>query len=88
MGPSRDHCDECRRVSGKLTRPCDVNSCGEYPEEIWQDVWKRNGQQVMRHDDNMLVLLPTYMKMLQGTAAGTLFAPGFFEIRESQGIGA
>jgi hypothetical protein len=65
-----------------------VNSCGEYPDDVWQDVWQRNGRQVMRHDDNMLVLLPAYMKMLQGTAAGTLFSPEFFEIRESKAIGA
>lgn len=25
-----------------------ANSVGEYPEEIWQDVWKRNGKQVFR----------------------------------------
>lgn len=25
-----------------------ADSVGEYPEEIWQDVWKRNGSEVYR----------------------------------------
>jgi len=25
-----------------------ADSCGEYPKEIWQDVWQRNGKQVFR----------------------------------------
>lgn len=25
-----------------------AESCGEYPEDVWQDVWQRNGKQVFR----------------------------------------
>ncbi|KAJ9602060.1 hypothetical protein H2200_013420 [Cladophialophora chaetospira] len=63
-----------------------ANSVGEYPEEIWQDVWKRNGKQVFRCHHNMGYLLPRYMEMI--AKQGKLYQPAFFEDRESKAIGA
>ena len=36
---------------------------GEYPKDVWEDVWARNGRQVFRHYHSMNYLLPRYMKM-------------------------
>jgi hypothetical protein len=64
-----------------------VNSCGTYPDAIWQDVWSRNGRQVFRHYHNMLYTLPQYMKMLQLNSSKTVMRPEFFENRDAKNIG-
>ncbi|OQV04353.1 hypothetical protein CLAIMM_09249 [Cladophialophora immunda] len=63
-----------------------ANSVGEYPEEVWQDVWKRNGKQVFRCYHNMNYLIPRYMEMIAKN--GSIFQPSFFEDRETKAIGA
>jgi len=64
-----------------------VNSVGVYPDEIWQDVWTRNGKQVFRHFHNMPYTLPRFLQMLKENSAKTLFAPDFFEKRRSGALG-
>ena len=53
---------------------------GEYPKDVWEDVWNRNGRQVFRHYHNMNYLLPRYMTMFQDQG---LFDLKHFEMRTS-----
>ena len=64
-----------------------VNSCGTYPEAIWQDLWSRNGRQVFRHYHNMGYTLPHYIKMLYQNSSKTVMKPEFFEERDLKTIG-
>ena len=64
-----------------------VNSCGTYPDAVWQDVWTRNGRQVFRHYHNMGYLIPRYLEMLKETSSETVLNPKFFEKREAKTIG-
>ncbi|KIV89029.1 hypothetical protein PV10_08647 [Exophiala mesophila] len=61
-----------------------ANSVGEYPEEVWQDVWKRNGSEVFRSYHNMPYLIPRYMSYIAKNS--NLLDPKFFEDRESKAI--
>lgn len=58
---------------------------GEYPPDVWEDVWQRNGRQVFRHFHSMNYTVPRYIEMLK--REGTLFNLDFFEIRESKALG-
>ncbi|EHY56121.1 hypothetical protein HRR83_008640 [Exophiala dermatitidis] len=62
-----------------------ADSVGEYPEEVWQDVWSRNGKQVFRSYHNMVYTIPKYVEMIQKNPS--LFHPSFFEDRESKALG-
>ncbi|KAL2430822.1 Acetyl-coenzyme A transferase nodX [Exophiala dermatitidis] len=62
-----------------------ADSVGEYPEEVWQDVWSRNGKQVFRSYHNMVYTIPKYIEMIQKNSS--LFHPSFFEDRESKALG-
>ena len=64
-----------------------VNSVGMYPKDVWEDVWNRNGRQVMRHYYPMGRLLPLYFEMLSKSAPH-LFSDEFFEVREAKAVGA
>lgn len=64
-----------------------VNSCGTYPENIWQDVWTRNGRKVFRHYHNMMFTLPEYVKMLYMNSSKTVMKPEHFEDRDAKTIG-
>ncbi|KAH8728284.1 CoA-transferase family III domain-containing protein [Phaeosphaeriaceae sp. PMI808] len=64
-----------------------VNSVGVYPEEVWQDVWARNGRQVFRHHHNMGYTIPRFFQMIKTNSNDVLFKPEFFEIRHSGAIG-
>lgn len=57
---------------------------GEYPKDVWEDVWTRNGRQVFRHYHSMNYLLPRYMEMFQKQG---LFNLDFFEVRTSKALG-
>ena len=63
-----------------------VNTCGEYPQEVWQDVWERNGRRSFRHYQSMNVTLPAYLDMLKKHAAETLLRPEFFERRTTKAL--
>ncbi|KAF2751320.1 CoA-transferase family III [Sporormia fimetaria CBS 119925] len=64
-----------------------VNSVGTYPEDVWEDVWTRNGKQVFRHYHNMAYTLPRFLAMLKTNSGSVVFNPNFFEKRHSGAIG-
>lgn len=64
-----------------------VNSCGEYPSDIWADVWHRHGKPVFRHYHSMQYTLPRMFELLHEYDSETLFNPKFFERRESGAVG-
>lgn len=63
-----------------------VDSVGMYPKDVWEDVWNRNGRQVMRHYYPMGRLLPLYFKML-AESSPYLFDEKFYEVREAKAVG-
>jgi hypothetical protein len=60
---------------------------GVYPQEVWEDVWAKNGKQVFRHYHNMGYTLPRFMEMLKVNAGDVVLHPDFFERRYSGAIG-
>lgn len=64
-----------------------VRSCGTYPEDIWDELWKRHGSPVFRHYHNMPYLLPAMLKLLHQHDKDVLFNPSFFEQRPSGNLG-
>ncbi|KAF8242556.1 CoA-transferase family III [Wilcoxina mikolae CBS 423.85] len=64
-----------------------VNSCGEYPQPIWEKLWDSHDRPVFRHNDNMLKLLQAYMYLLKKNAGTILFNPEFFQERETRALG-
>jgi len=64
-----------------------VNSCGVYPDAVWQDVWKRNGRKVFRHYHNMGSSIPSYLMMLAENSRDIVLRPEFFETVEVKTIG-
>ena len=61
-----------------------VDHVGEYPKNVWEDVWSRNGRRVFRHYHSMNYTAPHFMKMFQKQG---LFNLDYFEIRESKALG-
>ncbi|KAK3071672.1 hypothetical protein LTR53_008212 [Teratosphaeriaceae sp. CCFEE 6253] len=64
-----------------------VRSVGEYPEDVWQDVWQRHGSPVFRHYHGMAYTLPAMFKLLAEHAGDTLYKPEFFGRRVSKAVG-
>jgi hypothetical protein len=54
---------------------------GEYPRQVWDDVWNRNGRQVFRHYHSMNYTMPRYLDMIK--KEGTIVNPAFFQKRTS-----
>lgn len=54
---------------------------GEYPQEIWEDVWNRNGRQAFRHYHSMNYTIPRYLDMVK--KEGTIVKREFFQKRTS-----
>ncbi|GKZ95777.1 hypothetical protein CBS63078_7420 [Aspergillus niger] len=63
-----------------------VNSVGEYPADVWEDVWQRHNRLSFRHYDNMPVMIPAVVKSLFENSGAQLFQPQFFEIRYSAAV--
>ena len=61
-----------------------VNTVGQYPEDVWEEVWAKNGKPVFRHWHNTGVILPAHLKLC---AQQGLFEKKHFEIRESGALG-
>ncbi|RSL83633.1 hypothetical protein CEP51_004363 [Fusarium floridanum] len=55
-----------------------VNSVGTYPDQVWQDLWKRNGSSVFRYFDPMQTLVPKTLQIVMKNSGQTLFKPEFF----------
>lgn len=62
-------------------------TCGEYPKEIWEDVWSRNGRKAFRHYESMNVTVPAYLEMLKEPSSETILREQFFERRISKCLG-
>ncbi|KAH0842473.1 hypothetical protein AYO21_10776 [Fonsecaea monophora] len=54
---------------------------GEYPAEVWEDLWTRNGRAAFRHYHSMNYTIPRYIEMMKKDK--TVLNPGFFEKRTS-----
>jgi crotonobetainyl-CoA:carnitine CoA-transferase CaiB-like acyl-CoA transferase len=61
-----------------------MNEVGEYPEEVWRDVWSRASKPVFRHHHNTGFLLGPHMKIC---AELGLFQKDFLEIRDCGALG-
>ena len=61
-----------------------VKEVGEYPKEVWQDLWSRSGKQVFRHYNNTGFLLSPHMKVCGELG---LFQKDFLEIRKCGALG-
>ena len=64
-----------------------VRSVGQYPEDVWKNVWERHGKPVFHHYHAMPYLLPRMFGLLHEHAEETLFKPEFFESRMSKAVG-
>ena len=64
-----------------------VRSVGTYPEELWQELWKRNGKVVFRAEHNMGYTIPRVMRMIKENSGEVAFKPDFFEDRKSGALG-
>jgi hypothetical protein len=61
-----------------------TDKVGEYPSDVWEDLWTRNGRQVFRHYHSMNYTAPRYMEMFR---AQGMFNLDFFELRQSKALG-
>lgn len=61
-----------------------ASTVGEYPPQVWDDVWTRNGRQVFRHYHSMNYTTPRYFDMMR--KEGTLLNPDYFEKRVSKAL--
>ncbi|KXT01944.1 hypothetical protein AC578_2565 [Pseudocercospora eumusae] len=64
-----------------------VRSVGEYPKDVWNEVWSRHGSPVYRHYHSMQYTLPSMIGLLKKHDSKTLFNPAFFEQRTSKAVG-
>jgi hypothetical protein len=62
-----------------------AGTVGEYPAEVWEDVWQRNGRQVFRHFHSMNYTIPRYIEMLKKNEV--VLNLDFFEMRQSKALG-
>jgi len=58
-----------------------TSTVGEYPPQVWDDVWTRNGKQVFRHYHSMNYTIPRYIEMMR--KQNTLLNLTYFEKRTS-----
>ena len=65
-----------------------AESVGEYPAEVWADVWKRHDKPVFRHYENMQKMFSRVLPAMFQKDDKTIFQPQFFEVRKSEAAGA
>lgn len=65
-----------------------VDSCGVYPDSVWQELWARNGSPVFRHYHHMAYTLPKTIGLIMKNSADRLFRPEFFTKYHVRTIGA
>ncbi|KAF9781433.1 hypothetical protein IL306_014052, partial [Fusarium sp. DS 682] len=61
-----------------------AQSVGEYPQQVWDKVWKQTGHEVFRHYHSMNHTIPRLIEKMKRD--GTLLNPRFFEMRESAAL--
>ncbi|KAF3911733.1 hypothetical protein AA313_de0205210 [Arthrobotrys entomopaga] len=64
-----------------------IKSCGEYPADVWKDVWGRHGNHSYRHYEPMMISLPATTGLLLQIDKEILFKPEFFEARRAENLG-
>lgn len=62
-----------------------TRNVGAYPDDVWQKLWKKNGQVSFRHWHSMNYTIPRYLDMLKKVSG--LFKPDYFELRKSAILG-
>lgn len=62
-----------------------TSTVGEYPAHVWEDVWRRNDNQVFRHYHSMNYTIPRYIEMMRKQK--TLLNLDYFEKRVSGALG-
>lgn len=60
---------------------------GEYPQDVWSDVWQRNGSPVVRHHDAMARQIPLMLGVMAKHNQDTLYREEYFENRYSKALG-
>lgn len=63
-----------------------IRSCGTYPQEVFEEVWKRHNSPVFQHYHAMQHTWPTMAGLLCKHDAQTLFQPAFFDQRVSKAL--
>lgn len=63
-----------------------ARSVGPYNEEVWSDLWKRNGSPVFRHYHAMSYTIPAMLNLIKTHNNDTVFRPAFFEEREAKNL--
>ena len=64
-----------------------ARSVGTYPQDVWQELWKRNGRAVFRAEHNMGYTIPRVMKMIKENSGDVVHNPEFFEDRKNGVLG-
>ena len=64
-----------------------IQSVGEYPPDVWNEVWRKNNSPVFHNYHSMQYTLPVMIKLLYTHDQQTLLKPEFFESRKSKAIG-
>ena len=64
-----------------------AQSVGTYPEKVWEELWKRNGQFVFRAEHTMGYTVPRVREMIRQNSGEVLYKPEFFEDRKSGALG-
>ncbi|KAK0498769.1 CoA-transferase family III domain-containing protein [Armillaria luteobubalina] len=62
-----------------------INSCGEYPKDVWDTVYAKAGRPVFHARDHMVQLMLPLLKILKETNA-PIFKDGYLERRENPGV--
>lgn len=63
-----------------------VNSCGVYPQSVWDELWSAYGKPVFRHYHGMTDTLPAYIRMLMSERK-EMFRDEFLETRDCKNRG-
>ncbi|KAK0223857.1 CoA-transferase family III domain-containing protein [Armillaria fumosa] len=62
-----------------------INSCGEYPKDVWDTVYAKTGCPVFHARDHMVQLMLPLLRILKETNA-PIFKDEYFERRENPGV--
>jgi hypothetical protein len=63
-----------------------VNSCGTYPDQVWQELWTSYGKPVFRHYHAMLYTIPRMLGMMAKNEASPIVQAAFYEDREAANL--
>ncbi|KAH7323210.1 CoA-transferase family III domain-containing protein [Stachybotrys elegans] len=65
-----------------------AESVGEYPADVWADLWERHNKPVLRHYENMQHMFAKLLPLMYMKDGQILFKPQFFEGRRAGAVGA